>query len=64
MKAQTFDEMIASGADKYEALAAIELFRVLRPSIRVKRCNCRIETTHGDKTILGLYRTLKDLTKV
>ena len=59
---QTKDEMLQSGATEQEADAAIELFRVLRPALKIKRANGRIETTHGDKTILGLYRTVKDLT--
>jgi len=63
MKVQTYDEMLAVGATPDEALRAIELFRVLRPSLTVKRENGRIRTTHGDKNLLGFYRTVKDLTQ-
>ena len=62
MKTQTKQEMLASfNVTDQEANAAIELFRVLRPAITVKRENGRIETTHGDKSILGFYRTVKDI---
>jgi hypothetical protein len=61
MKVQTFDEMIQAGATHNEALTAIEMFRVLRPALKIKRENGRIETTHGDKNILGFYRTIKDI---
>lgn len=63
MKVQTFNEMIELGATPDEALRAIELFRVLRPALTVKRSNGKIATTHGDKNILGFYRTVKDLTQ-
>jgi len=61
MKVQTCEEMIQAGATKNEALAALKMFRVLRPALTVKRSNGRIEMTHGDKTILGFYRTMKDI---
>lgn len=61
MKTQTYDEMIEAGATANEALCALELFRVLRPSLTVKRSNGRIATTRGDKSILGFYRTVKDI---
>jgi len=57
MKPQSVEDMIQSGATKEEAEKATELFRVLSPGLKIKR-NGRIDTTHGDKTVLGLYRTL------
>lgn len=60
MKVQTYDEMLQAGATKNEALCAVKMFRVLKPSLHVMS-NGRIETTGGDKTILGLYRTVKDI---
>jgi hypothetical protein len=64
MKVQTIDEMMKQpGTTRQEAEAARELYRVLAPCLKVKRDNGRMETTHGDKTLLGLYRTVKDLTK-
>lgn len=61
MKVQTYEEMMQAGATKNEALTALEMFRVLRPALTVKRSNGRIETTSGDKNILGFYRTMKDI---
>jgi hypothetical protein len=60
MKTQTKEEMLALGATEAEANATLELFRVLRPCLKVK-ANGRIELTHGDKTVLGFYRTVRDL---
>lgn len=57
MKTQTIEEMIEKGATKEEAKAAVELFNILRPGLKVKR-NGRVDTTAGDKTPLGLYRTI------
>ena len=63
MKTQTIEQMMLQpGTTQEEANAAAELYRVLQPSLKVKRENGRFETTHGDKTLLGLYRTVKDLT--
>jgi len=59
MKVQNFDDIIMSGATKNEAESALEMFRVLRPALTVKRSNGRIMTTYGDKTVLGFYRTVK-----
>jgi hypothetical protein len=61
MKPQTFEQMVEAGASRFEAKQAAEMFRVLRPSITLKRENGRIRTTHGDKNVLGLYRTVKDI---
>ena len=61
MKTQTKQEMIEIGATEKEAEAALELFALLRPSLKVSRENGRIEIQGGNKTVLGLYRTIKDL---
>lgn len=61
MKVQTYDEMIQAGATKNEALIAVQLFEVLRPALTVKRSNGRIMTQFGDKTVLGLYRTVSSI---
>jgi hypothetical protein len=50
--------MIDAGASREEAKGAFELFKLLRPGLKVKR-NRRVYTTAGDKTPLGLYRTIK-----
>lgn len=63
MKTQTKEEMIEVGASEEEAEAALELFALLRPSLKVSRKNGRIEIQGGNKTVLGLYRTVKDLIK-
>lgn len=60
MKVQTFEEMLQAGATQDEAVNAISLLELLRPGIKIKR-NGRIETTAGDKTPLGLYRTIGSL---
>jgi hypothetical protein len=57
MKTQTIEEMIKAGATKEEAENAARLFELLRPGLKIKR-NGRIDTSGGDKTILGLYRTV------
>ena len=63
MKTQTKEEMIELGASEEEAEAALKLFALLRPSLQVSRENGRIEIQGGNKTVLGLYRTVKDLIK-
>lgn len=57
MKTQTLEQMIEVGATKEEAENAIKLWDLLKPGIKVKR-NGRIDTAIGDKTPLGLYRTI------
>ena len=57
MKTQTIDEMILAGATKEEAEKAMELLELLRPGLKIKK-NGRIDTIIGDKTPLGLYRTI------
>lgn len=58
MKTQTIEEMMKAGAHRYEAEDAERLFNLLRPGLKVKR-NGRVDTVDGDKTPLGLYRTIK-----
>ena len=57
MKTQTVEEMINAGATEEEAKRAFGLFELLRPGLRIKQ-NGRVNTTGGDKTPLGLYRTI------
>lgn len=57
MKTQTIEEMENAGATAEEARAAFYLFELLKPGLKVKK-NGRVETTGGDKTPLGLYRTI------
>ena len=57
MKKTTIEEMLQAGATPEEARHAAALFSLLKPGLRVKR-NGRIDTTYGDKTPLGLYRTI------
>ena len=53
----TIEGMMKSGADREEAENALKLFELLKPGLKVKR-NGRIDTSGGDKTLLGLYRTI------
>ncbi len=57
MKTQTIEDMINQGADKQEAENAMKLWELLRPGLKVKK-NGRVDTAWGDKTPLGLYRTI------
>lgn len=57
MKTQTIEDMINQGADKQEAENALKLWEMLRPGLKVKK-NGRVDTALGDKTPLGLYRTI------
>lgn len=50
-------EMILSGATEEEAKRACDLFFMLQPGLKLKR-NGKIDTIQGDKTPLGLYRTI------
>ena len=63
MKPDTPEEAARYSDDPAEINAAYELFSVLRPCLKVCRTNGRLDTTQGSKTILGFYRTIKDLTK-
>jgi hypothetical protein len=57
MTTQTVEDMVDAGATSDKARAAKDLFDMLRPGLRVKR-NGRIDTRYGDKTVLGLYRSI------
>jgi hypothetical protein len=57
MTTQTVEDMVAAGATNDKARAAKDLFDMLRPGLMVKR-NGRIDTIYGDKTVLGLYRSI------
>jgi hypothetical protein len=58
MKKSMIDAMLKAGATENEAERAAALFEFLRPGLKVMR-NGRIMTTYGDKTPLGLYRTIQ-----
>ena len=58
MKTQTIADMIDAGATEQEAKEALAMFALLRPGLKVKR-NGRVDTLGGDKTVLGLYRTIE-----
>jgi hypothetical protein len=57
MKIQTIEEMIEAGATPDEAANAMKLWNLLRPGLKVKS-NGRVGTDFGDKTPLGLYRSI------
>lgn len=57
MKTQTIEDMLNAGATREEAEASYKLFLLLAPGLKVKK-NGRIDTSIGDKTPLGLYRTI------
>jgi hypothetical protein len=58
-KIQTIDDMINAGASGPEAARADNLFQLLRPGLKI-RANGRVDTSGGEKTPLGLYRTITD----
>mgnify|MGYP001455752466 CR=1 FL=1 len=58
MKTQTVEDMLKHGATEQEVKAALAMFTLLQPGLKVKR-NGRIDTAGGDKTVLGLFRTIK-----
>ena len=58
MKTQSVEEMVEAGATQEEAETALKLFEILRPGLRITR-NGRVDTAQGDKTPLGLSRTIK-----
>jgi hypothetical protein len=51
------EDMINKGADKQEAENAMKLWELLSPGLKIKS-NGRVNTAVGDKTPLGLYRTI------
>jgi hypothetical protein len=56
-KADYMIEMVEAGATAEEAEKAYELFEMLKPGLKIKK-NGRVDTAWGDKTPLGLYRTI------
>lgn len=58
MKIQTREEMIQFGASPEEANKAVRLFEILRAGLRINERGL-VETCYGDKTPLGLYRTIR-----
>jgi hypothetical protein len=56
-KADYMIEMVEVGACAEEAEKAYQLFELLKPGLRIKK-NGRVDTAWGDKTPLGLYRTI------
>ncbi len=53
----TIKQMIDCGASEAEAKQALELFEMLRPGLKVKS-NGTVSTSMGNKTFLGLYRSI------
>jgi hypothetical protein len=60
MKIQTMDEMQKEGASWDEAYRANEMIQLLLPGLKIKK-NGRIDTSIGDKTPLGLYRSINHI---
>lgn len=59
MKIETMKEdMVLAGASKEEIEQSIKLYELLKWCLKIKH-NGRVETSGGDKTILGLYRMLE-----
>lgn len=58
MKHQTKEEIIAAGFTEESAESATKLFELLRPCLKVKS-NGRVDTNIGDKSVIGLYLTLR-----
>lgn len=61
-KTQTIEDMVDEGASQNEARAAWECFEMLKPALKIKP-NGRVDTMWGDKTPLGLYRTIVSIQK-
>ena len=59
MKPQTPEEIRKESYNENEALAAMALYELLKPALKVKRDNGRFDLAGGDKTIVGLYRSAK-----
>jgi hypothetical protein len=58
---QTIKEMLQAGATQEEAELAIMLYTLLKPGLKRLNPEGRIQTQWGDKTPLGLLRTIKGL---
>ena len=61
MKPQNLKDLLEL-TNAREAMKALDLFELLLPGLRVGE-NGRIETAYGDKTVLGLYRSVKRIMK-
>jgi hypothetical protein len=59
-KVQTVEEIITLGISKSDAEKAIKLWKILEPCLKIKP-NGRVNTSSGDKTVLGLYLTITNL---
>lgn len=57
---QTQTQMLNMGASPLEAKNAMNLFKLLKPGLLINE-NGNIETSIGQKSILGLYRLLKEV---
>jgi hypothetical protein len=57
-KVQTIQDMVDVGATLTEAQNAMQLWKLLRPALKVG-ANGRVDTTEGNKTPLGFYRTIR-----
>lgn len=59
---QTYEDMIVVGASPKEAKAALKLFLVLKPSLKIDiRGRIFLGEGYSTKTILGMYRVIKDV---
>jgi len=59
---QSIEEMLKFGATFQEACKAKAVWEFLQPCIKIDKWG-RVDTQHGTKTPLGLYRTIKDIMK-
>lgn len=64
LKTKMQDKTVPSSARKGQTMTeeerAEKFYQILKPCLKRRRTG-RFETTYGDKTILGLYRTVKRL---
>lgn len=59
MKLQDEKQLRAHTSDEVEIQGALALGELLAPCLKVDRTSGRVMTSCGDKTLLGLYRTIK-----
>lgn len=59
MKTITVEDLTKAGASASEARGAVDLFNLLRPALRRNQESGRFDILGGDKTELGLFRTVK-----
>jgi hypothetical protein len=62
MRIQSKEDMLLQGASQEEAEKALQLYNILLPALKHKT-NGRFELNGGDKTILGMYRIIKEVLK-